>query len=163
MELLVGFGELTIHGASWAPNCTRNAQGRLVFGGTVLDSATGGLVPASYKGNRLMNAPKWNGSAGFAWKIPAGPGQITTTALYTYTSAKFTNFTDLPQERVGSINLVNGTIGWSPDGERWSAGLFGRNIFNEKYYGQKLYLPGVAGLASLGAPREYGVDLKYRF
>ncbi|WP_380872137.1 TonB-dependent receptor [Sphingomonas sp. DBB INV C78] len=129
----------------------------------VLDPATGALVPVSYAGNRLMNAPKWNSILGFNWEVPVGPGNLTTSAQYSYTSSKFTNFTDLPTEKVGAINLVNGSISWSPDGEAWSVGIYGRNIFNEKYYGQKITLSGIATLASLGNPREYGVDLKFRF
>ena len=60
--------------------------------------ASGNLVPVSFAGNRLMNAPKWNATAGFSWKLPVGPGHLTTTGQYTYTSAKFTAFTDLPTE-----------------------------------------------------------------
>jgi iron complex outermembrane receptor protein len=61
------------------------------------------------------------------------------------------------------VNLVNGTISWSPESDKWSIGIFGRNLFNEKYYGQKLTLTGIGTLASLGNPREYGLDFKYRW
>ncbi|WP_156680427.1 TonB-dependent receptor [Sphingomonas profundi] len=129
----------------------------------ILDPATNSLVPASFKGNRLMNSPKWSASANLNYKLPIGPGAASFFGQYTFTSSKFTNFTDLPQEKVGNINLVNGNISWSPESERWSIGAYGRNIFNKHYYGQKLYLPGTFAIASLGAPREYGLDFKYNW
>ena len=129
----------------------------------VLDPATGALVPISYAGNRLMNAPKWNASASINYKFAVGPGNTTLFVQDNFTSSKYSNFTDLPQELIGDINLVNANISWSPDGERWSIGAYGRNVFNKKYYGQKLYLSGVVGFASLGAPREYGLDFKVNF
>ncbi|MEO0032307.1 MAG: hypothetical protein RIS94_2065 [Pseudomonadota bacterium] len=128
----------------------------------VLD-ANGDTVAVSYAGNRLMNAPKWNASAGFTVKQPLGSGNVTATGQYTYTSSKFTAFTDRPTELVAPVNLVNATLSWAPEGEAWSVGVWGRNLFNEKYYGQKLTLVGIGTLASLGNPREYGLDFKVRW
>ncbi len=128
----------------------------------VLD-ASGNTVAVSYAGNRLMNAPKWNASAGFTVKQPVGNGNITATGQYTYTSGKFTAFTDRPTEFVTPVNLVNATLSWAPEGEAWSVGGWGRNLFNEKYYGQKLTLVGIGTLASVGNPREYGLDFKVRW
>lgn len=128
----------------------------------VLDGE-GNTVAVSYAGNRLMNAPKWNASAGFTVKQPLGSGDITATGQYTYTSSKFTAFTDRPTELVKPVSLVNATLSWAPSDEQWSIGVWGRNLFNEKYYGQKLTLVGIGTLASLGNPREYGVDFKVRW
>jgi len=128
----------------------------------VLDTA-GNTVPVSYAGNRLMNAPKWNASAGITVTRPLAGGEVTATGQYTYTSSKYTAFTDLPTERVAPVNLVNATLSWSPQGDQWSIGIWGRNLFNEKYYGQKLTLVGIGTLASVGNPREYGLDFKVRW
>lgn len=128
----------------------------------VLDSA-GATVPVSYAGNRLMNAPKWNATAGFTVTQPVGSGNVTATGQYSYTSSKFTAFADLPTDLVEPVNLVNATLSWAPEGEAWSIGVWGRNLFKEKYYGQKLTLPGIGILASLGNPREFGADFKVRW
>ncbi|WP_083276848.1 TonB-dependent receptor [Sphingobium phenoxybenzoativorans] len=125
----------------------------------VLDG-TGNTVPVSFAGNRLMNAPKWNATVGFSIRQPVGGGYVTATGQYSYTSSKYTAFTGKPEELVAPINLVNATLGWAPDGEAWSVVLWSRNLFNEKYYGQKLNLTGIGTLASLGNPREFGVDFK---
>lgn len=122
--------------------------------------------PASqvnFRGQPLMNSPKWNATAGFSWKAPLASGELTTTGQYNHTSGKFTAFSNLPTDRVGPIDLVNASVSWSPASDNWSIGLFGRNLFKEKYYGQKLTLPGIGILASLGTPREYGIDFKAKW
>lgn len=128
----------------------------------ILNSA-GKTVPVSLAGNRLMNAPKWNATAGFTVKQPVGSGNVTATGQYSYTDSKYTAFTDKPQELVDPVNLVNATIGWAPEGDAWSIGIWARNLLNEKYYGQKLNLSGIGTLASLGNPREFGADFKVRW
>jgi len=128
-----------------------------------LNGTTGLLETISYAGNDLMNSPRWSGSASISYAIPMGPGKTTVFLQDNYTGTKYTNFDDLPQELVGSINLVNANLTWSPKDDRWSVGLYGRNLANKLYYGQKLYLAGVFAIASLGPPREYGVDFKYNW
>ena len=121
------------------------------------------LVPISYKGNQLMNAPKWSGGASASYVVPTGPGKTTLFLQDNFTTSKYTNFDDLPQELVGFINLVNANISWAPHDEHWSVGLYGRNLADRHYFGQKLYLSGTFAIASLGAPREYGIDVKYNW
>ncbi|WP_164844045.1 TonB-dependent receptor [Croceicoccus ponticola] len=129
----------------------------------VLDPGSGGLVPISYAGNSLMNSPEWNGSMGVNWKGSVGPGTLNANAQYTYTSSKFTSYTNFPVERVGSIELVNASLSWGPDDAGWTIGVWGRNLTDEKYFNQKLSLAGIGTLASLGAPRTYGAELRYSF
>ncbi len=129
----------------------------------VLDPATGGLVPVSYAGNRLMNSPEWNAAFGLNWKGRVGPGELNANAQYTYTSEKFTSYTNLPVEEVGSIELVNASLRWSPDNSGLEFGVWVRNLFDEEYFDQKLNLAGIGTLASIGAPRTYGIDARFSF
>ena len=50
-----------------------------------------------------------------------------------------------------------------PQDERWSVGFYGRNLANRKYFGQKLHLAGTFAIASVGAPLEFGLDMKYKW
>ena len=129
----------------------------------VLDAATGGLVPISYAGNRLMNSPEWNAALGFNWEGRVGPGELNANAQYTYTSDKFTSYTNLPVERVDAIELVNASLRWSPDNSALEFGAWVRNLFDEEYFNQKLNLSGIGTLASLGTPRTYGIDVRFSF
>jgi iron complex outermembrane receptor protein len=128
----------------------------------VLDGS-GSLVPVSFAGNRLTNSPKWNAAFGFNWKGEVGPGELQLGGQYSYTSSKFTSFTNLPVELVPSVELVNAFASYTPDGTELTVGLWARNLFDERFFNQKLNLTGIGTLASLGAPRTFGVDLRYRF
>jgi len=131
---------------------------------TLTQDPTGtGLIPVSYAGNRLMNAPKWTASASLAYEFEVGPGTSKFFIQHNYTSPKYTNYSNLPQEKTERINLVNANLSWTPDSERWSFGVWARNLFNEKYFAQKLYIPGTLALAGMGAPREYGIDFRYNW
>ena len=127
-----------------------------------LDSS-GNLVPVSFAGNRLMNAPRWSASTGVNWEGRVGPGELNIGAQYSYTSSKFTSVTNLPSELVPSIELVNAHINWKPDDLGVTIGLWARNLFDERFFNQKLALPGIGTLASLGPPRTYGVDVRVEF
>ncbi|WP_221792756.1 TonB-dependent receptor [Aquisediminimonas sediminicola] len=129
---------------------------------TVLDG-DGNDVTASFAGNTLMNAPKWNAAASINYVVPVAGGKAAFFLQDTYTSSKFTNYTNLPQEKIGKINLVNGNISWSPEDERWSVGVYGRNLFDKKYFGQIGWFAPSFGIASMGAPQEYGVDFKMKW
>ncbi|UAB79321.1 TonB-dependent receptor [Erythrobacter sp. SCSIO 43205] len=128
----------------------------------VLD-ATGALVPVSFAGNRLLNSPEWSAAAGFNWEGEVGPGILDLGAQYSYTSSKFTGFTNLPVELVPSINLVNAFASYSPDNSGITIGVWARNLFDEEYFNQRLNLTGIGTLASIGAPRTYGVDVRVEF
>lgn len=119
-----------------------------------------GLVAVSYAGNRLMNAPEWSGAASLNYVTAVAGGKAALFIQDTFASSKFTNFTGLPQERVDAINLVNANISWTPEDETWSVSLYGRNLFDTKYYGQKSYFAPAYATAGMGTPREYGVTFK---
>ncbi|MDT0575991.1 TonB-dependent receptor [Croceicoccus sp. F390] len=128
-----------------------------------LDPATGGLVPVSYAGNRLMNAPRWTAAAGVNYRASMMGGELNANAQYSYSAARFTSYTNRPVERIAPIHLVNANVGWGPDDAGWRVGVYARNLFDEEYVNQKLDLAGIGTLASVGTPREYGVDLRYSF
>ncbi len=129
---------------------------------TALD-ALGNNVLVSFAGNRLMNSPKWNASASINYEVAVGEGTAAFFVQNNYTSSKFTNYTNLPQEKIGKINLVNANISWTPNDESWSVGLYGRNIFDKKYFGQIGWFAPSFGIASMGAPQEYGIDFKVKW
>jgi iron complex outermembrane receptor protein len=129
----------------------------------ILNPVTDETVAISYAGNRLMNSPKWSGGAGFSYSVPAGGGKAVLSAQDNFTTSKYTAFDDAPQELVGFINLINATLDYRPHDDRWSIGLYGRNLADRKYFGQKLYLAGTFAIASVGAPLEFGLDMRFKW
>lgn len=130
---------------------------------TMVSDGLGGLEPADFSGNPLVNAPRWTGNANATYTLPVGPGTATFFGQVTYSSEKVSNFTNLPQERIKELTLVNARASWTPNHERWSLGVYGRNLTDETYFSQKLYLPGAFAFGGVGDPREYGVDFKYNW
>ena len=126
------------------------------------DSNAGG-IPISYAGNRLSNSPKWTASASVNWEQPLAGGLLDTNVQYSYSASKFSNYTNLPSEEIGPVHLVNASISWGPDSGEWDFGVYARNLFDEEYFNQKLALPGIGTLASVGAPRHYGMKANFRF
>lgn len=127
------------------------------------DPATGELVTTSFAGNPLMNAPQWSGNASVNYTLPVAGGETDFYLQVTHSSDKISNYTAFPQERIGEITLVNAKVTWRPGSERWSLGLYGRNLADKEYFLQKQWFAPSFGQGSLGAPREYGVDFTYNW
>jgi len=121
---------------------------------TRIADAMGNLIDVSFAGNPLVNAPEWSTSESLRYTRPVGPGDLTLFVQHTYTSSKFSNFTALPEEEVDSLNLVHGTLTWTPSNGRWSIGMFARNLLNEDYFGQKAVFAPSFAIANIGPPRE---------
>ena len=129
----------------------------------VLDTATNTLKPISFAGKDLQNAPKWSGGASLSWTFPLGAGNANLFLQDNYTGSKFTYYDDAPQNKVGSINLVNASLKWTPESERWSASVYARNLFDKTYSDYKLYLPGTLYFFGMGNPREVGVTFNFNW
>ena len=115
----------------------------------------------SLEGNKLQDSPEWQTveSINYALPLGAGAGDLNFFVQHSYTSSKFSYFTNKPLEEVESLDLVNASVRWTPQDDRWSLGVYGRNLTDEEYFTQKLDF-GVLCLGGVGAPREYGVDFK---
>src|ERR1700686_1705977 len=129
------------------------------------------LHGVNLSGNRLIQAPNYNGSIALDWRfahIAAGDFRVFLNA-----NAYGKQFFDAPNtERVaqGSYAIANGRVafeGGSKPG--FAAGAWIKNITNRQYlaYGLAQRDPSQGGLgfdyALVGEPRTYGLDLTYRF
>ncbi|MFA7585485.1 MAG: TonB-dependent receptor [Novosphingobium sp.] len=115
-------------------------------------------------GYHLQNAPKWAGAAGATYEFRAGSGKATVSINYNYTGKKYnTSLLNTPRATVQPTHYVNGNIEWSPESEKWSIGLWGRNLFDNRYISSVYDAPGVYGLVNYAPPREFGATFKYNF
>lgn len=128
---------------------------------TALDPVTGEEVVTSFKGNPLMNAPEWSGNASADYRLSIGGGEARFFLQYTYADEKYSNYTAFPQELVDEIKLVNGKISWTPESQRWSIGVYGRNLTDEEYLSQKQWFAPALAIGGMGPPREYGAEVTY--
>ena len=125
-------------------------------------TATGGIN--QLKGERLQNAPKWTATAGFVADFQAGDGTMTASVQYRYNSSKFyTNVLNTARSKIQAIHFVDANLDWSPSSERWSIGLWARNLLDDRYVSVAFDSPGALALVGYHPPREYGVSFKYHF
>jgi hypothetical protein len=122
-------------------------------------------------GNRLIQAPPYNGSVGAAWRfahLAAGDFRVLLDANF-YGK----QFFDAPNtERIaqGSYGIGNARVSFeSASKPGFAVGGWIKNITNTEYlaYGLAQRDPSQGGLgfdyALVGEPRTYGVDVSYRF
>ncbi len=123
---------------------------------------TGGTI--SLKGERMQNAPKWSASAGVNYEFPIwGEMDLRLGAIYTYTAEKLlTSITDTPRARVQPQHLVNANIDLKIT-PALTVGLWGTNLFDNRYINSVFDSPGTLGLVNYAPPRQYGVAAKFQF
>jgi iron complex outermembrane recepter protein len=118
-------------------------------------------------GTALAKMPDWTLATSAVLESPsiADAGVLRFRADYT-TRSDIAH--DAPADRVFGIregkDLVDVRLDWLPAGANWRAGVFARNLLDEREM-QYIYPRGVLRqrLVSYGPPRTYGVSLSYEF
>jgi iron complex outermembrane receptor protein len=116
-----------------------------------------------YDGRDLPYAPKFNGSLTSSYSFPLAQGEATALLQVTHNGKRWGNFTQASSELMKSNTLLNANLSWSPSGQKWTLALWGRNILDKKYTSLALDAPPLFTEGLLGAPREYGMDVKFNF
>jgi iron complex outermembrane receptor protein len=140
-----------------------NATGTATPGTISPGPRTGGIVTCFGDATGLQTplAPDFTASIGTTATIGLGSaGDLRMTAVYSYNSG-------YPFEPDGVLvqdefHIVNGSIEYRPT-SRLGIELWGRNIFDETYFLQKISVAGIGATVSQAAPATYGVSLKYEF
>jgi iron complex outermembrane receptor protein len=123
--------------------------------------ATGTLTDLS--GERMQNAPKWTTSLGFNYQFPIGGMAGRIGATYNYVSEKLlTSIKDVPRARVQPQHLVNANADLEIT-DRLTIGVWGTNLFDNRYINSVFDAPGTLGLVNYAPPRQYGVSTKVQF
>ena len=121
-------------------------------GGTSVDAA----------GRRLFNAPEWSGRTWVEYRTQigaAGAWSLSLEALMQST-VYFTALND-PIERQGPYGLVNANVTVRPR-QRWSIGIFARNLTDTDYVTGTSSSPPPAIAALPGERRRFGVQFTVR-
>lgn len=116
-----------------------------------------------YSGRAIPFAPMWNGSLTAGYDFVVANGDTSASLQYTYTSKKWGNYTQVPQELLPAVGLLNANLSWTPQGSNWTIAVWGRNLTNKLYQAAALDVPPLFTEVVLGNPREWGVDLKFKF
>ncbi len=121
-------------------------------------------------GKSLRRAPKFSGNAGVSFEqAVGGDRRIRARADYAYKSKQY--FTQFNREEVSQdgYGLLNLRFGYGAADDKWFVTAFVDNLTDEDYFSTVLEsgvaspMFGVVPQAILGAPRTYGVSLRYSF
>jgi iron complex outermembrane receptor protein len=134
--------------------------------------AAGGCPASEYQlaGKALRRAPKFSGNLGIAFEEAISADRIfRARADYAYKSKQY--FTQFNREEVSQdgYGLINLRFGYGAADEKWLVTAFVDNVTDEAYFSTVLEsgvanaMFGVVPQAVLGAPRTYGVSLRYAF
>lgn len=112
-------------------------------------------------GNQLPLAAKLTLNGAASYTVPVGDGHVATNANIVYNSGYHLESDNVVKQR--AFAQLGGGLTWTSAGDRYSIGLFGRNLTNRKILAFSTTLPeGVHGFL-YGAPRTYGVTAGLKF
>ncbi|WP_395651561.1 TonB-dependent receptor [Brevundimonas sp.] len=115
----------------------------------------------------LQNAPEWTGYFGLTWtgQVFGGGLAVTPSVSYRddYSQFEFPN----PILDQSAFSLVDLTVIWTDPSDRWTVGLYGRNLTDEEYRVGAYNFAGATFDNSLigyyGPPRTFSASLQYKF
>jgi iron complex outermembrane receptor protein len=118
-------------------------------------------------GLRLPRAPRWKFSlAGQVEQSVGTAGHVTARAEYHWQSKIYFTVFNIDAASQESYGLLRASLGFTSADDRWSVRLFGDNLTGETYFTNQILTGTVYGaefVGPLGAPRTYGIDLRYNF
>lgn len=124
----------------------------------VVDPFTAQVIDLS--GRPTPYSPEWTGNIGIARDLHLGDNMLTPRVDLSYVGDVQTKLWDTPLVELDDRFLVNARLVLASPDDKWSATLWGTNVFDKKY------VAGIQNLASLyyaGRTREYGVSFRYHF
>lgn len=130
--------------------------------------------------DRLSFAPKWSGSLSATFQQPmAGNLMWRANIGGKYTSEYNTGSNLDPRKKQDAMTIVNARIGLGAQDERWMLEAWAQNLTDEDYYQVAFdatlqgssanppaglpQLPSSTVNAFLGAPRTYGLTMRFKF
>lgn len=121
---------------------------------------SGLVVPAE-----MPQAPHWslNAVARYEWALFGGRASVEADAKWN--SAQYLELINAPVDLQPSYTLVNARVGFGSSDGRWEASAYIKNAADTQYRIYNLDLSGFIGVNQgvYGAPRMFGLDLRYRF
>jgi iron complex outermembrane receptor protein len=115
----------------------------------------------------LQNAPEWTGYFGLTWTGDVAGGQLAVTPSISYRD-DYSQF-EFPNPILDqkAFSLVDLSVVWTDPTDRWTVGLYGKNLTEEEYRVGAYNFPGATFDNSLigyyGPPRTITASLQFKF
>jgi iron complex outermembrane receptor protein len=114
---------------------------------------------------KLDNAPKvsMNGAATYTVSL-GGATSLAFRVDATYRSSQFRDAKNNPPLEASAYTILNARVSFRDTSKRWEAGVFGTNLTNKLYITNGVEVLGLGyEEAYYNRPREWGLDLRYKF
>ncbi len=143
---------------------------RLNLGIGYLDAEYTKIDPGAITDNlsldsKLVNAPKWSVNAGVAYTVNLpGLGTLTPRIDWTHNSRTYTDARNTPELVQDPYGLLNLSLTFETESQKWLVQLFGTNVTDERYVTGGVGGPDFQGIitGAFGRPAEWGLTVKRR-
>jgi iron complex outermembrane receptor protein len=81
----------------------------------------------------FQNTPKWTTSGSIGYTTPVGPGKLNINSTLSWRSSTQQFELRTPGLDQKGYALLDASLVWTSDGDRWTVGLHGRNLTDKKY------------------------------
>lgn len=121
-------------------------------------------VPTDSSGLDLANAPEWSGSLSVDYAIPLSFGEVKLHSDARY-SSRFNTWgrNNLPAYYRDEVVLLNASIAVAGAEEAWKVTLYGTNLTDQEVISGAINAGATPISQFYQAPREFGVDLSFKF
>ncbi|GAA0376289.1 TonB-dependent receptor [Bowmanella denitrificans] len=169
LSLFENAGKATIYGAELefsavlSDALTLNINAGYLGGG--YDELVGDFGAEISDQRELVNAPKWNGRVALDYWLDLDSGSLTMSLSSSYRSKTYLTVSSSEVLAQPGYALLDMSVTYLTDDEQWQLSLYGNNLTDKRYRQHGFDLsasPGVQ-LGYYGAPRTFGINLKYRF
>ena len=116
-----------------------------------------------FSGRPTPYAPEWTGSLSGSYTFQTTAGLLTPSLQWRYTDERWASFTQAPAEDLDSYSVLDANVNFKPTDGNWSVALWATNLLDEEYVITSLAVPPLFSFAAFGAPRQYGIDVKFDF
>jgi iron complex outermembrane receptor protein len=114
------------------------------------------VSPVDVSGNKIIRTPEFSANVGVDLHPPVSSGNLTLSMSYSYSSRVYWGFDNANSQK--PWGLLNASVNWTSDDERYSVTLFGTNITDEKYFSGVVESAAI-NWANYGNPAVFGVKL----
>ncbi|MCC7200236.1 MAG: TonB-dependent receptor [Gammaproteobacteria bacterium] len=126
------------------------------------DRVGGVLTDVSYLD--LKGAPEQSYAFGFSWDLPLPiPGLLRLNGDLSHRTRMENNVANTPIIATPPVTLVNASLVWTSEDERWTASIAGKNLGDEHYLGAGLYIGGLTTVLYPADPLTYTASVGFKF
>ena len=124
------------------------------------------VIVGDCSGFQVARVPQMSGTFAYSHVFTlASAATLSFEGSVKFAGARWLGIDFIPSERDGSYSLVDASLSYAAADNRWSVGVFGRNMTDSVYYTggiQTAFLGGVIG-ANIAPPRTYGIRGSFNF